>query len=94
MARERRLPSARSSEPAKSKEANNAVESHDHDEKSAIEKSDISHTDALSTGDETQKRDELQQDVSTEVEDTRTSQQLVKDYGNDSKRRLLLASLL
>lgn len=85
MARERRLPSARSSETAKSKQANNAVENHYHDEKPAIEKGDISHTVAPSTGDETQKRDELQQDVSTEVEDTRTSQQLVKDYGDDSK---------
>jgi len=85
MARERRPPSARSSDLAKSKQAKGAADTPDHKDQPLIEKDDTSHAAASSAGDETDKHDELRQSSSLEVEDTRTFQQLVKDYGDDSK---------
>lgn len=85
MARERRLPSARSGAADSNKQAKNATETHDHAENLAIEKDDTSHAAALSAGDETNKLDGHQPNSSSEVEDTRTFQQLVHDYGDDSK---------
>jgi len=96
MARERRLPSNRSSAFARKRQAKAPAETQtrDHDDKPAIEKSmnDVSRTAASSArGDETNKHDEHddrepQQNSSAEVlQDTRTFQQLVHDYGNDSK---------
>jgi hypothetical protein len=85
MARERRLPSARSSATPNNKQAKVAAETQDHAEKPAIERDDTSHTATPSVGNETQKHDDQQQSSSSEVEDTRTFQQLVHDYGDDSK---------
>ena len=101
MARERRLPSIRSSDFASKKQAKAPAETRDHDDKPAIEKNDVSRTAASSTrGDGTNKHDEHDdrepyQSSSAEVlQETRTFQQLVQDYGNDSKCESCLKSLL
>ena len=68
------------------KQAKAATEIQDHKAQPSIEKDDTAHTAASSAGgDETQKHDELERSPSSEVEDTRTFQQLVHDYGDDSK---------
>jgi hypothetical protein len=85
MARERRLPSARSGAAGSNKQAKNATETHDHAVNLAIEKDDTFHAAASSASDETKKQDDHQQNSLAEVEDTRTFQQLVHDYGDDSK---------
>jgi hypothetical protein len=88
MARERRLPSARSSVAGSNKQAKGVAETHDDNEKPAVEKDETSHAAASSAGDEVNKHDEPKQSSSSELEDTRTFQQLVHDYGDDSKWQL------
>jgi hypothetical protein len=85
MARERRLPSARSSATANNKQAKGVADTQESMEKPATEKDDTSHEAASSVGDETKKQDDHQQNSLAEVEDNRTFQQLVHDYGDDSK---------
>jgi len=85
MARERRPPSARSSIATNSKQAKDAAETPDHSEKPVIEKDHPFQTAASPAGDNVDINDENRQSSSLEVEDTRTFQQLVKDYGDDSK---------
>jgi hypothetical protein len=85
MARERRLPSARSSASTSSKQAKDATETGEQQEKRSMDKDDISHTVVSSAGEETLKHDEHQQRFSSEAKDTRTFHQLVHDYGDDSK---------
>ena len=89
MARERRPPSARSSDMARSTQAKDAAETHDDKEQPAIEKDSSSHAAVPTADDDTNKHDEFQQSSSSEVQDTRTFQQLVKDYGDDSKWDLI-----
>lgn len=90
MARERRLPSARSSDTSSNKKGKGPAESQDHKDQPAAEKDDTSHAAASSVGDGMNKHDEHEQNFSSEVADTRAFSQLVQDYGDDSKCRHLL----
>ncbi|GAB7323343.1 hypothetical protein MBLNU13_g05808t1 [Cladosporium sp. NU13] len=83
MARERRPPSARSRDTANTKQAKDAVETRDPNVKPATKKDDLSHKTGSPAGDETNKNDEHEQSSSSQVEDNRTFQQLVHDYGDD-----------
>ena len=94
MARERRPPSARPRNSADKKQEKDAAETRDHDEHPATKKDVNSHATAPSASDEPLKHDENQQSSSSEVTDTRTFQQLVHDYGDDSKWRPLLHSIV
>lgn len=85
MARERRLPSARSSDTSSNKKGKCPAETQDHKDQPAIEDDETARTAASSAGDKTNKHDEYQQSSFPEVTDTRTFQQLVHDYGDDSK---------
>lgn len=94
MARERRPPSARSRDAAGKTQEKNAAETHNHNEHPATQKDVNSYAAASSASDGSLKHDENQQSSSSEVTDTRTFQQLVHDYGDDSKWRPLLHSIV
>jgi cell fate (sporulation/competence/biofilm development) regulator YlbF (YheA/YmcA/DUF963 family) len=85
MARERRPASARSSEASNDQQAKDTSETHNRNEKPAVEKDESSHTAVSSTEDDQLKHKEHQQSSSSEATDDRTFQQLVQDYGDDSK---------
>ena len=82
MVRQRKLPSAGSSNAAAQKQGSDAAETHDHNDQPATKRDDSPPKPATSTGDKTHQHQELSP---SESEDTRTFQQLVQDYGDDSK---------
>ena len=80
MARERKLPSTRSTKATGKRQAKNTAQINEHKKRPATESDNDIDTAATSVDEELPK----QEQSSSEPKDERTFAQLVKDYGDDS----------